>query len=208
MRSVFCVFAFVGLSAGALADQLIYANESQVQWYMSQAGPGQWGVDDLHVAGGGSLSVLRFALGSDRFGGPVTTDATVRLALDDGNGAFGAEDPVLLDVALSRLVAPAPGQHGEVNFTFITVPLVGQNVVIPANALVWAGVNLATGGRQMLFAPPTVGATDDNIYVDGQPFSVTDAGYSGAGAGWELAVTPEPASWALLALSLTLIRRR
>ena len=161
--------------------------------------------------GGGPLETVTFSIASDSFAGDVITDADVLLAVDDGNGSYGAEDTVVYDTTLTGLLAPGPGQFGQVRFDLITLDVAADNVVIPADALVWAGVTFASGGvKQVLFSPPSVGSPDQYVYVPGEgAFDTLDDGFPpDTGAGWELTVVPEPATGVLAVLAVLAIRRR
>jgi len=208
MRSILAITIVATLAAATQADQVVYSNINDVQSYASWATNGELTVDDLHVSGGGALSGLSFVIGSNRWGGPITTDATVTLAVDDGNGTYGAEDTPLLSANLRGLVAPNPGPQGQMNSAVIDVPLDSSAPMIPAGATIWAGVEFTAPARLMLCGTPTPGMTDDYVYALGTAHSVSDYGYPGAGTGWQITVSAEPASALLLSLGLLAWRRR
>lgn len=208
MRSILAITIVATLATATQASQIVYSNINDVQSYASWAAAGELTVDDLHVAGGGELSALSFVIGSNRWGGPITTDATVTLAVDDGNGTYGAEDTPLLSANLRGLVAPNPGPQGQMRSALIDVPLNSPAPMIPAGATLWAGVVFTAPARLMLCGAPSPGTTDDWVYAAGVAHSLTDYGLPGAGTGWQVAVTPEPASALLLTLGLLARRRR
>lgn len=202
-------FAAAAVVAAAQADQIAYANLADPpQTYVPWSAAGSMTIDDLHVSGGGQLSALSFAVGSNRWGGPITTDANVLLAVDNGDGVYDAGDAQLLSVPMTSLVAPNPGPQGQLRYAVIDVPLAGVNATVPNNARLWAGVQFTQPARLIVFGPPSAGTTDDSVWVDGQAYSMTDLGFPGTGAGWQVAVTPEPASFAVGVIGLLALRRR
>ena len=182
---------------------------------------GEWGLDDLNVAGGGDLASLTFAYGSlPGFFTPVSrADADVKLWVDDGNGTFGSEDSQIYTAHFAQIScsSSAPGALYYLNQRTVNFNL--GDVVIPNNARIWAGLmfsnrTLGNNLQAVFFGPPTIGTTDGFVYQEdvaagGLPNVMPVDAPSACGLGFALSVVPEPASLALLASgTMSVLRRR
>ncbi len=176
-------------------------------------------VDDLQVIGGGQLEEITFAAIAETLGGPA--DAHITLAIDNGDnipdfgpGSFGSDG-----IVLEKTITGINGPFGFIptgNSILIAVDVVGDNVVIPDNATVWAKLGftrfgVSTDVGQAFYGPLGLGATDGLVYaagpegIAGEPAPDQD-GFDGL--GWKLTVIPEPATLSLFALGLLIRRRR
>ncbi len=179
-----------------------------------------YGYDDLHVVGGGLLSSVRFAYGTEFFGGFAEGDGHVVLYLDDGATSPGAlntaEDTLLLTENVRGLSA-STGPFGQVFYNVAEISFDNPSIVIPNNATIWAGVSFTRtlGGNlhAVYFAPISIGSSNHFTYPEnGPPRDTIEFGLpENAGLGWELNVVPvpEPTTLSLIAIAGTaFIRRR
>lgn len=188
--------------------------------YFTASANDQYAYDDLHVAGGGAIDTIRFAYGTEFFGGQATGDAHVVLYLDDGATSPGsldtAEDTLLFSDNL-RGIQAFTGNFGQVTYRVGEFGFHDPSIIIPDNATVFAGVSFTriSGGslHAVYFAPITVGSSDLFAYPEGgTPVNSIDFGLpENNSLGWEIDVVPvpEPMTLSLLAIGgIALIRRR
>lgn len=161
-------------------------------------------LEDLHIAGGGTLQTIRFAVEFAGFGSGPTRDVDIALLLDNGDGLPGAGDVPLFSQTVPDVNIPA-GFEGPPNV--VSVDVAAQNIVLPDNATVWGFLQIHNGFNVgMPVNEITVGSSDDLVRTTlGSPTPYPQ----GSSLAWELVVVPEPGCLSLLVVGgAALVRRR
>lgn len=185
-------------------------------------------LDDVSIQNGGILSEIKFSLVFDPSSTEVVdqvTDATVFLFADvddededpDPNDpdffSLNGADPLVFKQTLTDLTVPADGTLT----TFSVSGIASQSILIPDNANMWIGLQVANSFHiaMPLTGPVSVGSTNPDIY-NFQGFSGSYSGLTPspspntAGLAFQISVVPEPATMSLMVLgsAALLLRRR
>ena len=191
----------------------------------SPSGPASGGLytrllaDDITpIAGyaGQKINKVKFTVGNS---GTTNVVAQLNVRLYASDCASGEPGTLMTAFSGSPFLWPAGLVH------IVTFDTSSASISLPANTF-WAGVTFSDGGGgatqaqlngmgQDVITPPTIGTSDDVIFLTDNPGSFNASnplgtlgdfgGNPAANLGWEFVVVPEPSSFIIFCLGLIFI---
>jgi MYXO-CTERM domain-containing protein len=161
--------------------------------------------DDLYTTGAGVLDSVKFSVfNGGSSAGPLTTaDITLKFYNWDGSAYALAGSLTAPAVSLNL----APGYYTTLSYgSLSSISTINLGTDVRATITYSNVTGGATTIGQVLYDPPTIGASDDYFYKDGGVYWF--GGNPVANMYWEVGVTPEPASMLLALAGLGLFARR
>ncbi len=207
-------FGMLPAIGGSARTDVVYSNTTTgANGAFSQVAGAEIG-DDLELVSGGVLDTLKFSVyNSSTSAGPLSgMDLTIKFydLSTDGTNVTMTPAGSLTATGVTLASPLAVGYYT----TFSLTGLESNNITLSDWIAATLTITNLQGGAskvgQVMYDPPTVGASTDNFYLD----NGTNIGwywFSGSPVAnfyWEIGVVPEPASLLLIAVGALALRRR